>query len=338
MKKVVFTIVFSVFVLSSYLIETSALAWGRDPELSYSQKQEILEVLGQIRSHEEELEKAKKELDDLYNGEDEDFNNNSFVLELQKEGEDILASPVGQRLGRKMSGWDKSDKTKPLFDFLNEEESEAFKRITQIGDELEGMRESRIDGRNNVIGAATTTIAVKEKELKELEEKYGKAAIDALRGEVEERESGLYHIDAYPVNEKLTGAKGQVSITLSGARGDAYVTINLKHRIVTSDNVMKMEYRTLKSNYPLSKFKKTEDKVFFTINSVEYEHILYVKHSLIGLGMGSKNTLRKDWEKAPYFKEKEVHDLTGVINLSDNSFNGKCGKMTLKGRLHRLGG
>ena len=332
MKKAVLAIVFSVLILSSCFIEISVLARDRGPELSASQKQEILEVLGQIRSHKEELEKAKKEMDDLYNGEDEEFNNNSFVIELQKEGEDILASPAGQRLGRKMRGWDKSDKTKPLLDFINEEETKALKRITQIGDELEGMREGRIEGRRVVIGAAATTIAVKEEELKKLEEKYGKAAVDALRGEVEERESGLYYIDAYPVNEKLVGAKGQVSISLNAARNEAYVLINLKHRKVTSDNVMKMEYLTIGNNYSLSEFKKTKDKVFFTIDSVEYEHILYVKHSLIGLGMGSKDTLRKDWEKIPYHKNKKSDNLEGVIDLNNNSVNGQCGKITFAGK------
>jgi len=332
MKKAVFAVVFSAFILSSCFIETSVLAWGRDPELSSSQKQEISEVLGQLRSHKEELKEAKKEMEDLYNGKDELFNNNSLVIELQKENEDILASPAGQRMGRTIRGWEKTNQTKPLFDFFNEEEFEAFKRITEIGNELEDMFESRLDGKRFAIGAAATTIAVKEEELKKLEEKYGKAAIDALREDVEKRESGLYQILAYPVNEKLVGAKGQVSIYLNGARGDAYVTINLQHRKVTSDNVMKMEYLTIKNNYPLSKFKKVEDKVFFTINSVEYEHILYVKHSLIGLGMGSKNTLRKNWEKEPYHKNKKIDSLEGVINLSDNSVNGKCGKITFKGQ------
>ncbi len=331
MKKAILTITSFVFILSSCLIETSALAWGRDPELLPSQKEEIREVLAQIRSHEEEIEKAKKEMDDLYNGEDEAFNNNSFVIELQKEGEDILASSVGQRLGRKMKSWDKTDKTKPLRDFLNKEEFEAFKRITEIGNKLEDMRDDKLEGRRLIIGNARTTIGIKEEELKKLEEKYGKAAVDALRGEVEERENEVYQIDAYPVNEKAVGAKGQVSISLYIVHNNAQVLINLKNRKVTSDNVMNIEHLTVKNNYPLSEFKKTEDKVFFTINSVEYEHILYVKHSLIGLGMGSKNTLRKDWEKKPYHKSKETHDLKGVINLRDSSFNGKCGKLIFKG-------
>jgi|ETNmetMinimDraft_26_1059896.scaffolds.fasta_scaffold45338_1 hypothetical protein len=146
------------------------------------------------------------------------------------------------------------------------------------------------------------------------------------------RDPEVYQIDAYAVNEKMAGAKGQVSISLYIVHNNAQVLINLKNRILTSDNVMKIEYLTVKNDYPLSKFEKTEDKVFFTIDSVVYEHILYVKHSLIGLGMGSKNTLRKDWESAPYFKKKKISDLEGIINLSDGSFNGKCGKLTLKGK------
>ena len=338
MKKIVLAIVFSVFILSSCFIKTSALAWGRDPELSPSQKQEILDVLGQIKRYREEVERVKKQIDELYSGENEAFNNRSFVIELRKEAEDIWASSTGQRMGRKVRGWDKTDKTKPLFDFFNEEEFEAYKRITEIGNEIGGMHEGALEGRKNVLGSAMSHLDDNEEELKKLERKYGKAAVDALKGEVEERDSGEYLIDAYPVNEKLLGAKGQVSITLSGARGDARVSINFKHRIVTSDNVMKMEYLTVKNNYLLSEFKQTEDKVFFTINSVEYEHILYLKHSLIALGMGSKNTLRKDWEVVPYTKNEKIHNLTGVINLSDGSFNGKCGKMTLKGHLHRLEG
>ncbi len=332
MKKVVFAIVFSAFILSSCFIETSVLAWGRDPELTPSQKEEIREVLGKIKRYREEVERVKKQIDELYSGENEAFNNRSFVIELRREAEDIWASSTGQRMGRKVRGWDKTDKTKPLFDFFNEEEFEAYKRITEIGNEIGGMHEGALEGRNNVLGSAMSHLDDNEEELKKLEKKYGKAAVDTLKGEVEERDSGLYYINAYPVNEKLAGAKGQVSITLNGAQNDAHVLINLKQRVVTSDNIMKMEYLTIGNNYPLSEFKKTEDKVFFTINSVEYDHIVYIKHSLIALGMGSKKTLRKNWEVVPYFKEKEIHDLTGVINLSDNSVNGRCGKITFKGK------
>jgi len=187
MKKVVIFGTFILFLVLSALVFTLVNARSR---LSPSQKQEILEVLGQIRSHKEELKEAEKERDDLYNGEDELFNNNSFVIELQKENEDILASPAGQCMGRKIRGWEKTDQTKPLFDFFNEEEFESFKRITQIGNELEDMFESRLEGKRFAIGAAATTIAVKEEELKKLEEKYGKAAIDAVRdGSAGEREA-----------------------------------------------------------------------------------------------------------------------------------------------------
>ena len=331
MKKSVFAIVSSVFILTTCFIETSVLARDRDPELSYSQKQEILEVLGQIKRRTEEIKRYNKRQDDLYKGEDEHYN--TMAKDWRKEGEDIMASPVGQRLGRKMRGWDKSDKTKPITDFLDEEEAEALKRVMYIGDELDEIRDEELEKIYFGKSGSESSLAYHQDELKKLEEKYGKAAVDALREDVEERGSEIYQIDAYPVNEKLVGAKGQTSIFLYTDQNNANILINIEHRKVTSDNVMKIIYFTTKNNYPISKFKKTDDKVFFTIDSVEYEHLLYVKHSLIGLGMGSKNTFRKDWEVQPYTKNKKISSLEGVINLSDGSFNGKCGKMTFKGKV-----
>jgi hypothetical protein len=170
MKKALISIAFFVFIVSP------GLANGPRPNLLPFQKQVILDVLGRIRSHKEELAAAKKRMDDLYNG---------------------------------------------------------------------------------------------------------KAAVDALKEEAEGRESGLYQIKAYPVNQALSDAKRQISISLNGARGYASVLVNFKHDKVTFNNEMKMEYYTTKNYYSLSSLKKTEDKVFSPINSVEYEHVLYVKYSLL---------------------------------------------------------
>lgn len=176
-------LIFSVFVFAFILSTLAITMVNAESKLSPSQKQEILEVLKRIEKRTEEIKEYNKRRDDLGKGEDETYNNIPMVKDLQKEGKDIQASPVGQRLERKMRGWDKSEKTKPITDFLDEEETEALKRIMHIGDELDEIYNDEIDKIYQFKRGSETSLAYYEGELKKLEGKYGKFAVGAVKNQ-----------------------------------------------------------------------------------------------------------------------------------------------------------
>ena len=161
--------------------ETVPQAWGLDPELSPSQKEEISKVLNKIEREKKELKESYGRPDKLTNGKDERYNNLPMVIDLRKEGSDIMASPVGVSLRGKLLEYYNSDKAKPLPNLLNHKEMEAYKRIMHISYRLQEQKEYELGNVYEIRRDAETNIARYKGELKKLEEKYGKAAVDALR-------------------------------------------------------------------------------------------------------------------------------------------------------------
>ncbi len=187
MRKIIMYSGIIIFLILSLLAIALASA---ESELLPSHKQKILKILNTIEKEKEEMARLRKKQADLEKGEDEDYNNLPLVRDLQREGKEIVASSVGKQLEKNIQEWNNSAQTKPMADFLNQEEEAALQQLMYISDELDEIYADELAKLSRLKHSSEEILVYNNEKLRNFKEKYGSDAIAEIREEFGARKKG----------------------------------------------------------------------------------------------------------------------------------------------------